>query len=196
MCIFLISIHEIIGYVNIIYHEMKIYLSGCYMIVEVIDIEQTKNEAKRYILNKIPLVSKVFQFNSVIGDIKLEYIEFKVLIYEVISKKKNNRIFKNESKKETITMLVNTYNGRSESIDKIPNTLNKYISKSCIRESKINEDDLVNVVKEEIVSRLTDRLSYDSIDKISIQINIVDIKSIYKPYWVANFRGRNIFIDS
>lgn len=166
------------------------------MRVEVIDIEQTKNEAKRYILNKIPLVSKVFQFNSVIGDIKLEYIEFKVLIYEVISQKKNNRILKNKSKKETITMLVNTYNGRSESIDKIPNTLNKYISKSCIRESKINEDDLVNVVKEEIVSRLTDRLSYDSIDKISIQINIVDIKSIYKPYWVANFRGRNIFIDS
>ena len=68
MCIFLISIHEIIGYVNIIYHEMKIYLSRCYMRVEVIDIEQTKNEAKRYILN------------------------------EVISKKINNRIFKNESK--------------------------------------------------------------------------------------------------
>ena len=39
-------------------------------------------------LKKIPLVSKAFQFNSVIGDIKIEYIEFKVLIYEVISKKK------------------------------------------------------------------------------------------------------------
>ena len=57
------------------------------MRVEVIDMEQTKNEAKKYILKKIPLVSKVFQFNSVIGDIKLEYIEFKVLIYEVIRKK-------------------------------------------------------------------------------------------------------------
>ena len=136
------------------------------MRVEVIDMEQTKNEAKKYILKKIPLVSKVFQFNSVIGDIKLEYIEFKVLIYEVISKKKNNKIFRNETKKETITMLVNTYNGHSESIDKIPNTLNKYISKSCIRESKV-----------------------------TIQINIVDIKSIYKPYWIADFRGRNIFID-
>ena len=65
------------------------------MRVEVIDMEQTKNEAKKYILKKIPLVSKVFQFNSVIGDIKLEYIEFKVLIYEVISKKKNNKIFSN-----------------------------------------------------------------------------------------------------
>lgn len=195
MCIFLIYIHEIIGYLNIIYYDMKIYLSGCYMRVEVIDMEQTKNEAKKYILKKIPLVSKVFQFNSVIGDIKLEYIEFKVLIYEVISKKKNNKIFRNETKKETITMLVNTYNGHSESIDKIPNTLNKYISKSCIRESKINEDDLVNVVKKEIITRLTDRLRYDSIDKVSIQINIVDIKSIYKPYWIADFRGRNIFID-
>ena len=149
------------------------------MRVEVIDMEQTKNEAKKYILKKIPLVSKVFQFNSVIGDIKLEYIEFKVLIYEVISKKKNNKIFRNETKKETITMLVNTYNGHSESIDKIPNTLNKYISKSCIRKSKINEDDLVNVVKKEIITRLTDRLRYDSIDEVTIQINIVDIKSIY-----------------
>ena len=166
------------------------------MRVEVINIEQTKNEAKKYILNKIPLVSKVFQFNNVIGDIKLEYIEFKVLRYEFVSKKKNNKIFRNETKKETITMLVNTYNGHSESIDKMPNTLNKYISKSCIRESKINENDLVNVVKREIISRLTDRFRYDSMNKINIQINIVDIKSIYKPYWVADFRGRNIFIDS
>ena len=47
MCIFLIYIHEIIGYLNIIYYEMKIYLSGCYMRVEVIDMEQTKNEAKK-----------------------------------------------------------------------------------------------------------------------------------------------------
>ena len=33
------------------------------MRVEVIDIEQTKNEAKKDILHKLPLVSKVFQFN-------------------------------------------------------------------------------------------------------------------------------------
>lgn len=166
------------------------------MRVEVINIEKNKNEAKRYILNKIPLASRVFQFNNVIRDIKLEYIEFKVLKYEVISKKKNNRLFRHESKKETITMLVNTYNGHSESIDKIPNTSNKYISKSCIRENRINEDDLVNVVKKEIINQITDRLKYDSIDKVNIQINIIDIKSIYKPYWVADFRGRNIFIDS
>ena len=117
------------------------------MRVEAINIEKTKNEAKKYILNKIPLASKIFQFNSFIGDIKLEYIEFKVLKYEIISRQKNNRIFKSELKKE-------------------------------------------------IIARLTDKLKSGTIDKINIQINIVDIKSIYKPYWVVDFRGRNVFIDS
>ena len=41
------------------------------MRVEVIDIEQTKNEAKKFMLKKIPLLSKVFQFNNVISDMKL-----------------------------------------------------------------------------------------------------------------------------
>lgn len=161
------------------------------MRVEVIDIEQTKNEAKKFMLKKIPLLSKVFQFNNVISDMKLEYIEFKVLTYEVISSKKNHRIFKHDVKKETITILVNTYDGQSESIDKLPNTLNKYISKSSIKQSKIDENDLVNVVKEQVINRLSDRLRYEYINKIKI----IDIKSIYKPYWIAYFRGRHIFID-
>ena len=55
---------------------------------------------------------------------------------------------------------------------------------------------MVNVVKKEIIARLTDKLKSGTIDKINIQINIVDIKSIYKPYWVVDFRGRNVFIDS
>ena len=161
------------------------------MRVEVIDIEKTKSEAKKYMLKKIPLVSKVFQFNNIVNDMKLEYIELKVLKYEVISIKKNYRIFKNDVKKETITILVNTYNGRSESIDKLPNTLNKYISKSCIKNSKIDENDMVNVIKQEIINRLSNRLKYESINKI----NIIDIKSIYRPYWIADFRGRHILID-
>ena len=41
------------------------------MRVEVIDIDQTKNEAKKFMLKKIPLLSKVFQFNNVISDMKL-----------------------------------------------------------------------------------------------------------------------------
>ena len=166
------------------------------MRVEVIDIEKTRNEAKKDILHRLPLVSKIFQFNDVIGDIKLEYIDFKVLKYEVISKSKNNNLFRRESQKENITILVNTYNGHSESVDKIPVTSKKYVSKSCIRRNKINEDDLISLVKKQIIEKLTDKLKFDSFSKVNIEINILEIKSIYKPYWVADFRGRNVFIDS
>lgn len=166
------------------------------MRVEVMDIERTRNEAKKYISHKLPLVSKVSQFNRIIGDIKLEYIEFKVLKYEVIIKNKSKNLLRSGTKKEMITMLVNTCNGHSESVDKIPNTSKKYVSKSCIRKNIIDDDDLVDVVKKQIISYLTNKLKYDNLNKINIDINIVDIKSIYKPYWVGDFRGRNIFIDS
>ena len=166
------------------------------MRVEVMDIEKKRNEAKKYISHKLPLVSKVSQFNRIIGDIKLEYIEFKVLKYEVIIKNKSKNLLRSGTKKEMITMLVNTCNGHSESVDKIPNTSKKYVSKSCIRKNIINDEDLVDVVKKQIISYLTNKLKYDNLNKINIEINMVDIKSIYKPYWVGNFRGRNIFIDS
>lgn len=166
------------------------------MRVEVMDIEKTRNEAKKYISHKLPLVSKVSQFNRIIGDIKLEYIEFKVLKYEVIIKNKSKNLLRSGTKKEMITMLVNTCNGHSESVDKIPNTSKKYVSKSCIRKNIIDDDDLVDVVKKQIISYLTNKLKYDNLNKINIEINMVDIRSIYKPYWVGDFRGRNIFIDS
>ena len=166
------------------------------MRIEVMDIEKTRNEAKKYISHKLPLVSKVSQFNRIIGDIKLEYIEFKVLKYEVIIKNKSKNLLRSGTKKEIITMLVNTCNGHSESVDKIPNTSKKYVSKSCIRKNIIDDDDLVDVVKKQIISYLTNKLKYDNLNKINIEINMVDIKSIYKPYWVGDFRGRNIFIDS
>ena len=166
------------------------------MRIEVMDIEKTRNEAKKYISHKLPLVSKVSQFNRIIGDIKLEYIEFKVLKYEVIIKNKSKNLLRSGTKKEMITMLVNTCNGHSESVDNIPNTSKKYVSKSCIRKNIIDDNDLVDVVKKQIISYLTNKLKYDSLNKINIEINMVDIKSIYKPYWVGDFRGRNIFIDS
>ena len=165
------------------------------MRIEVMDIEKTRNEAKKYISHKLPLVSKVSQFNRIIGDIKLEYIEFKVLKYEVIIKNKSKNLLRSGTKKEMITMLVNTCNGHSESVDNIPNTSKKYVSKSCIRKNIIDDNDLVDVVKKQIISYLTNKLKYDNLNKINIEINILDIKSIYKPYWVGDFRGRNIFID-
>ncbi|CEH35178.1 hypothetical protein [Romboutsia lituseburensis] len=165
------------------------------MKIEAIEVSKNKKDALRYILRKIPLMSRVAQFNTVVTDLHLEYIEIKVLCYEIISKEKTNKMFRHETKTNYITMLVNTYNGYSESVEKVPTTTRRYVTKSNIKKSKIGEEYIVEGVKNEILNFLGQ--NNNSLDKISLQnINIKEIKSIYKPYWVANFRGRSILVDA
>lgn len=163
------------------------------MKIDVITTKINKEDAKRYILRKVPLVSKVAQFNSIIGDIHIEYIEFKVLKYEIVSKNKSSNFFRKELKKDSITMIVNTQNGHSESINKIPLTSKRYVSKTRIKNTRINNDDIITCVKNEIISFLK---NYDNTNTAIQDINITEVKSIYKPYWVADFRGRNIYIEA
>lgn len=167
------------------------------MRIEAIATKINKKDATKYIISKIPLVSKVAPFNNPIGNVHLEYIEFKVLKYEIISKKKSKKLFRKETNKYVITMLVNTHNGHSESVDKIPLTSRKYVTKSCIKRAKVNEDDLIRGVKDEILYFLNEKSTRDDFERMSIQ-NIIatEIKSIYKPYWVADFRGRSILIEA
>lgn len=158
------------------------------MKIESIEVRKNQKEALKYILGKIPLMSKVSQFNTVITDIHLEYIEIKVLSYEIISKEKTNRMFRYDINTNYITILVNTYSGYSESVDSLPNTTKRYVTKSYIKKSKLGESDIIEGVKNEILNFL---------DKTTLQnINIKEIKSIYKPYWVANFKGRSILLEA
>ncbi len=166
------------------------------MRIEVMDCKKTRIEAQKYILKKLPLASRVAQFNSFIEGMHLEYIEYKLLSYEISIKRKNG-LKKPEIKKDRIDILVNTYNGRSESINEMPKTSKKYVVKSYIRNATINEEDLTRVVKDEVIKFLKDKRLYKSLDKFNIQsIELVDIKSIYKACWIAEFRGRNILIDT
>ncbi|MEF9992044.1 MAG: hypothetical protein RRZ84_04025 [Romboutsia sp.] len=166
------------------------------MLVEVIESKLNKKEAIKYILSKTPLMSRVAQFNTFAKDVHIEYVEFKVLSYEVISKGKNSRFFRHEKKKKHITMIVNTYNGYSQSVEKLPETCKRYVSKGCIKRSKIKEDDIIEEVKSQIMYYLRENLDLENLDNINIEnISIKEIKSIYKPYWVADFNGKSIFID-
>ena len=124
------------------------------ILVEVTTTKTNKKDVTRYILRKIPLVSKIAQFNNIIGDIHIEYVEFKVLKYEIVSKNKSNNFFRKELKKDSITMIVNTQNGHSESIDKTPLTSKRYVSKSRIKSTKIKDDDMIRCVKNEIMNFL------------------------------------------
>lgn len=167
------------------------------MRVEVMESKVNKKDAIKYILSKMPLMSRVAQFNSIATDVHLEYIEFKVLSYEIITKEKRNRTFRQSTKSKKIIMLVNTYNGYSQSIENVPSTSERYIAKSCIKRSKIKEEDIIEGVKTQIIYFLEDKSKQESLDRISFQnINVTDIKSIYKPYWVADFKGKNILIDA
>lgn len=166
------------------------------MRVDAIDIKLNKKDAMKYLINKVPLMSRVVQFNSSPKGMHIEYIEFKVISYEIITKIKGNNIFRQKSKSNKFIMLINTYNGYFKYIENIPMTSKKYISKSYIKENKLKREDIVFNTKNEIISYLKE-ISKDNIDKLSIQdINILDIKSIYKPYWVANYKGKNVLIDA
>lgn len=158
------------------------------MLVNSIEIRVKKDDAMRYILRKTPLISKIDQFNRKIENIHLEYVEYKILKYEIISRKKNKNNFRNDEIKHKIIMMVNTYNGHSQSIDTIPQTVKRYISKSCIKKSNIKEEYIIDKVKNEIINH------FDS--KSIKNIKLLEINSIYKPYWIGYYSGKEIFVDA
>ncbi|MGL5694363.1 MAG: hypothetical protein ACRCXA_09810 [Peptostreptococcaceae bacterium] len=167
------------------------------MLVDSIKINVKKQEAVKQIFTKTPLISRVIQFNNKARDVHLEYVEFKILKYEVISKKNSLNLFRGNSKKSNVTMIVNTYSGYTESIDNQPMTVKRYVPKSCIKKSKVNEDEIIHVVKNQILTFIEKKHKNDSINNLNIQnIKLVEVKSIYKPYWVADYNGKNILVDA
>ena len=63
------------------------------MRVDAIDIKVNKKDAMKYLINKLPLMSRVVQFNSSPKKMHIEYIEFKVISYEIITKIKGNNLY-------------------------------------------------------------------------------------------------------
>ena len=158
------------------------------MLVDSIEIKVNKKDAMKHLFRKTPLMSKVDQFNRKVEDVHLEFVEFKVLRYEVISREKNKGNFRSDDIKHTIIMLVNTYNGHSQSVDSMPLTCKRYIARSCIKKSNIKEEYIIEKVKNEIINH------FDS--KGIKNIKLLEINSIYKPYWVGYYSGKEIFVDA
>lgn len=164
------------------------------MLVDSIEIKIKKDDAMKHILRKTPLISKIDQFNRKIENIHLEYVEYKILKYEIISRRKNKNNFRNDEVKHNITMLVNTYNGHSQSVNSLPQTVKRYIARSCIKKSNIQEEYIIEKVKNEIINYFDSKAIND---KMSIKnIKLLEVKSIYKPYWIGNYNGKEIFVDA
>ncbi len=167
------------------------------MLVDSIEIRVRKEDAMKYIFRKTPLISKIDQFNRKVEGIHLEYVEYKILKYEIISRKKNKNNFRNDDIKHTIIMMVNTYNGHSKSIDCIPQTVKRYIARGCIKKSSIDENYIIEKVKTEILNHFDTKIKHNPIDKHIIKnISLLEVNSIYKPYWIGNYNGKEVFVDA
>ena len=167
------------------------------MLVDSLEIQIRKKDAMKYLFRKTPLISKIDQFNRKIENIHLEYVEYKILKYDVITKRKNKNNFRIEDGKYSITMIVNTYNGHSASIDSVPQTVKRYIAKSCIKKSNVKEDYLIDKVKDEILNYFDMKVKHRYVDNHIIKnIIISEIRSIYKPYWIGNYNGKEVFVDA
>lgn len=167
------------------------------MLVDSLEIKVRKNDAMKYIFRKTPLISRIDQFNRKVENIHLEYVEYKILNYEIISKRKNKNNFRNDDIKHRIIMMVNTYNGYSKSIDYVPKTIKRYIARSCIKKCNIKEDYIIEKVKNEILNHFDNKIKNNSIDKHIIKnINLLEVSSIYKPYWIGNYNGKEVFVEA
>lgn len=167
------------------------------MLVNSVEIKVNKKDAIKHLLRKTPLVSRVNQFNSKIEDIHLEYVEFKILKYEIISRKKNKNNFRCEDTKRTITMIVNTYNGHSQSVEKEPITIKRYIARSCIKKCNIEDEYIIEKVKSEIVKYIDKKnKSYFTDRYILKNIKVIEVTSIFMPYWIGNYNGKSVFVHA
>ena len=152
------------------------------MLVNLIEVKTNEKEALKNFLKKIPLLSKVIQFNRGINDIDLKYIEYKILKYKINNYESS--ILKNNYR----IVVLNTYTGYMKCVDEVPATVKKYIARDCIQKSKINEYILKNKIKGQLENQCK---KYED-EKLVLD----EILSIYKPFWTCKYNGKKIFLDA
>ena len=164
------------------------------MLVDAIEVKVKKSDMKKIERDRVPLMSKVVQLNPRIKNTTLQYIEYKVITYDIILKVKGKNIFRQDISSNKIIMLVNTHTGFSQSITKIPKTSRINISKKYIRKSNIDEEHMLESIKDEIFRLLRNNIINN---KGHIHdIKLIDIKSIYKPYWIGTYNGKVVLLDA
>ncbi|KKY02762.1 hypothetical protein VN21_01410 [Paraclostridium benzoelyticum] len=164
------------------------------MIIDAIEVKVKKNDVKKFERDNIPLMSKVIQLNPRIRNTTLKYIEHKVITYDIVIKIKGKSIFKQEINRSKIIMLVNTHTGFSKSITKAPDTYKVNISKNNIKKSEMDEVHMLENIKNEMIKVIKNNVINS---KCHIHdIKVLDIKSIYKPYWVGTYNGKSVLLEA
>ncbi|CEN78039.1 hypothetical protein [Paraclostridium sordellii] len=164
------------------------------MLIDAIAVKTKKSDVRKIERDKVPLMSKIVQLNPRIKNSTLQYIEYKVVRYNISLKFKGKSLFKQDICNNEVIMLVNTYTGFSESITKLPQTSRINISKKIIKKSCINECEMLEIMKDEIL-RLFRKNIINKKGHIH-DIKVIDIKSIYKPYWIGTYNGKSVVLEA
>ena len=67
-------------------------------------------------------------------------------------------------------------------------------SKKIIKKSCINECEMLEIMKDEIL-RLFRKNIINKKGHIH-DIKVIDIKSIYKPYWIGTYNGKSVVLEA
>lgn len=164
------------------------------MLVDAMEVKIKKSDVKKIERDKVPLMSKVVQLNPRIKNSSLKYIEYKIITYNITFKIKGKNMFRQDISNNEIIMMVNTHTGFSESITKLPETSRINVSRKSIKESSIDEENMLESMKNEIL-KLIKKNSAKNKGHIH-NIKVIDVKSIYKPYWIGTYNGKSVVLEA
>lgn len=164
------------------------------MLVDAMEVKIKKSDVKKIERDKVPLMSKVVQLNPRIKNSSLKYIEYKIITYNITFKIKGKNMFRQDISNNEIIMMVNTHTGFSESITKLPETSRINVSRKSIKESSIDEENMLESMKNEILKLIKKNIAKN---KGHIHnIKVIDVKSIYKPYWIGTYNGKSVVLEA
>lgn len=153
------------------------------MNIDALPIKLTKEEAIEQAKNsRGSFFSKIFSSRINTNDVRLHYIEFKWVTIEIKYNKFGFRKSKKKNRIHKLNILVNGSTGTGIVVQDLPKVakaknMNENIIQYCTYEESIIKNKAMKMAM-----RISHRFMGGTPD-----INITDIKSFFRPYWVVFF---------
>lgn len=153
------------------------------MDIKSFPIITTKEEAEAVADKKGTFIGRMLLFGRKAKDIRLHYVEYKLITYEIIHAPgliERAISGKREAKKQRITMIANGSTGGVSWAETLPEILAvKDVNEDIIQLSDKLEDDLIRRGK-----KIAMRVIHRHVGSIP-ELKVLSVESIFRPYWVA-----------
>ena len=153
------------------------------MNINALPIKVTKEEAIDIAKKgRGSFLSRLILMNKDIHEVRLHYIEFKLVTVEVKYDKSGFRKSNKDNKINTIKILVNGSTGAGSLVQDIPKaTIVKNINEDIIQYSDKDESRIRGKA-----NKMAMRMSHRFMGGVP-DIKIINIESLFRPYWIVFF---------